>query len=162
MALRMPQPQLEAILRHGEATYPHECCGLLLGRMAGPDAPRLVAEAYPMRNANQDSPANRFAFDPREHIQAQRAARDRGLEIVGFYHSHPDHPARPSQFDLDHAAWPGYSYLIVSILQGQAAPGEASAGSYELAADRSHFIQETIELAPAVPAPGGVGPAAGS
>lgn len=146
MSLRISRQQLDAVLRHGESTYPHECCGLLLGRAAAPegDDVRVVAEAYPMRNANQASPQNRFDFDPQEHLAAQRAARERGLEIIGFYHSHPDHPARPSQYDLDHAAWPGYSYLIVSILRGKAAEGEAAARSFELAEDRSHFIQESV------------------
>lgn len=146
MALRMGPGQMDAVLRHGERTYPNECCGLLLGHAAAnEEAPRVVIEAYAMRNANEASPRNRFDFDPKEHLAAQRQARERGLEIVGFYHSHPDHPARPSQYDLDHAAWPGYSYLIVSILAGRAASGEAAARSFELAEDRSHFIQETVE-----------------
>jgi len=144
MALEMGREELERVLRHGEETYPHECCGLLLGR-AAEDGGRVVAEAYRMRNANTESPQNRFVFDPQEHFQAQRAARARGLEIVGFYHSHPDHPAWPSQFDLDHAAWPGYSYLIVSIQQGRAAQ-EAGVNSFELAEDRSRFLQETIAV----------------
>ncbi|HVB39791.1 MAG TPA: M67 family metallopeptidase [Terriglobales bacterium] len=146
MGLWMPGAQMEAVLRHGEATYPHECCGLLLGHPAADArAPRRVVEAHAMRNANASSPRNRFDFDPKEHLAAQRQARERGLEIIGFYHSHPDHPARPSQYDLDHAAWPGYSYLIVSIMEGRAARGEAAARSFELAEDRSHFIQETVE-----------------
>ncbi len=161
MALRLPQSQLDAMLRHGESTFPNECCGLLLGQAAAtPEAPRVVAEAYPMRNANEASPANRFDFDPKEHLRAQREARERGLEIIGFYHSHPNHPARPSQYDLDHAAWPGYSYLIVSILDGHAAPGEAAARSFELAEDRSHFIQEAVEVVAEAraPAPAGAPP----
>lgn len=143
MALRIVQAQLENIFRHGERTYPHECCGLLLGKPAT-DGERLVTEAHPMRNANTATPHNRFDFDPQEHLAAQRAARERGLDIVGFYHSHPDHPARPSQYDLDHAAWPGYSYLIVSIQQGRALAGEGGWGSFELADDRSQFLREAI------------------
>lgn len=93
-----------------------------------------------MRNATTQTPENRFDFDPKEHLAVQRRARERGLEVVGFYHSHPDHPARPSQYDLDHAAWPGYSYVIVSVGKGVA----GDANSFELAEDRSHFIQEAI------------------
>lgn len=142
MALRLQAAHLAAISRHGEETYPHECCGILLGYLHG-DL-RIVTEAARMRNANTVSPRNRFDFDPQEHLALQRTARERGVDVVGFYHSHPDHPARPSQYDLDHAAWPGYSYLIVSVAQGRA--GEMN--SYELAADRSHFIQEAIETEP--------------
>lgn len=143
MALRIMEAQLENIFRHGERTYPHECCGLLLGPAPGAGE-RLVTEAYPMRNANTATPHNRFDFDPQEHLAAQRAARERGLEIVGFYHSHPDHPARPSQIDLDHAAWPGYSYVIVAIHQGKALAGEEGCGSFELADDRSRFLREAV------------------
>lgn len=138
MALQLAAAQSEAIRRHGEKDYPNECCGLLLGRFEGEH--RIVAEVYPMRNANTASPVNRFDFDPREHLAAQRRARERGLEVVGFYHSHPNHPARPSQYDLEHAAWPGYSYVIVRVQQGQA----QDLNSYELADDRSHFIQEPV------------------
>ncbi len=141
MSLILPRAALEAIRGHGERDYPNECCGLLLGSADG-GAAREVREAQPLRNANTASPRNRFDFDPAEHLAAQRAARERGLEVIGFYHSHPDHPARPSQFDLDHAAWPGYSYVIVSIRQGKA--GEAN--SFELAEDRSRFLDEEIEI----------------
>ena len=141
MSLILPRAALDAIRGHGERDYPNECCGLLLGSADG-GAAREVREAQPLRNANTDSPRNRFDFDPAEHLAAQRAARERELEVIGFYHSHPDHPARPSQFDLDHAAWPGYSYVIVSIRQGKA--GEAN--SFELAEDRSRFLDEEIEI----------------
>ncbi|MGH9468493.1 MAG: Mov34/MPN/PAD-1 family protein [Terriglobales bacterium] len=145
MALTIPREQLDAVLRHGEQTYPHECCGLLLGSLEDGGRRRIQA-IHPMRNANTASPRNRFDFDPHEHLEAQRAARARGLDIVGFYHSHPDHPARPSQYDLDHAAWPGYSYLIVSIAGGKRAAVDG-ANSFELAEDRSQFLSESIESA---------------
>lgn len=146
MALRIGREPLEAVRRHGEAAYPHECCGLLLGpAWGGGGAPRAVAEAHPMRNANQSSPRTRFDLDPQEHLQAQREARARGLAVLGFYHSHPDHPARPSQYDLDHAAWSGYSYVIVAVASGRA----ADLNSFELAEDRSRFLQESVEVTPA-------------
>ncbi|MGH9414926.1 MAG: Mov34/MPN/PAD-1 family protein [Terriglobales bacterium] len=143
MALLIPHSQLDAVLRHGEQTYPNECCGLLLGSVDA-SGRRCITGIQHMRNANTASPRNRFDFDPHEHLEAQRAARERGVEIVGFYHSHPDHPARPSQFDLDHAAWPGYSYLIVAIHQGKRI-AEDGANSFELAEDRSQFLQEIIQ-----------------
>lgn len=141
MAVRLLRKHLEGILRHGEETYPHECCGILLGSIDG--ELRVVSEAVKMRNANTTTPQNRFDFDPKEHLEVQKRARQEGQEIVGFYHSHPDHPARPSRFDLDHAPWPGYSYIIVSIAGGRG----QDANSYELADDRTHFIQEVIETA---------------
>lgn len=141
MALICPPEVLEAVFRHAEQTYPYECCGLLLGTFA--QGARRVSAAERMRNANTTSPQTRYDLDPREHLAAQRSARARGLEIIGFYHSHPDHPAHPSQFDLDHAAWPGYSYLIVSIARGRRAPSDA-ANSFELADDRSRFLPEPL------------------
>ncbi|HWG37854.1 MAG TPA: M67 family metallopeptidase [Terriglobales bacterium] len=143
MSLEMDARLLREVLQHGEQTYPHECCGLLLGSMLA-EGGRRVAAVRRMRNANTASPRNRFDFDPREHLAAQREAREQGLEIVGFYHSHPDHPARPSQTDLEHAAWPGYSYLIVSIVAGAAA-ASGTANSFELAEDRSRFLPEPLE-----------------
>lgn len=145
MALRCPQAALEAVLRHGEQSYPYECCGLLLGTFQ--DGCRQVTAIEPLRNANTESPRTRYDLDPREHLAAQRSARARGLEIIGFYHSHPDHPAQPSQYDLDHAAWPGYSYLIVSIARGRRAPADA-VHSFELAEDRSRFLPESLEPIP--------------
>jgi proteasome lid subunit RPN8/RPN11 len=140
VGLRLTRNDLASIRVHGESTYPHECCGILLGR--NEDGHRVVEDVVPMRNANESSPQNRFDFDPKEHLRVQRGARERGMDIIGFYHSHPDHPARPSQYDLDHAAWPGYSYVIVSVEKSVA----AEANSFELAADRSHFIQEPVEI----------------
>ncbi|MGH9476222.1 MAG: Mov34/MPN/PAD-1 family protein [Terriglobales bacterium] len=143
MALSISPAQLDMVLEHGEQAYPHECCGLLLGSLEEGGRRRICA-IHRMRNANTASPRNRFDFDPKEHLEAQRAARARGVDIVGFYHSHPDHPARPSQYDLDHAAWPGYSYLIVAI-HGGARVSVEGANSFELADDRSQFLSESIE-----------------
>ncbi len=137
MALAIPSPLLDAIRAHGEREYPRESCGLLLG--AGAE-PRRVTDVTPLRNANTEAPERRFALDPREHLGAQREARRRGLEVVGFYHSHPDHPARPSVTDLAEASWPGFSYVITAVARGRA----AAVHSYELAEDRGHFIQEEI------------------
>lgn len=107
-----------AIEAHGQQTYPEECCGLILGRVDD-DNSRHIAELLPLQNRNTDSRHNRFLIEPEEIRKAEKRARETGLDLLGFYHSHPDCEARPSQFDLDHA-WPWYSYIIVSVRQGVA------------------------------------------
>ena len=131
--------QEEEIRRHAVAEYPHECCGLLLGRF-GADARKTVVEIYPVSNAREDEAKhNRSLILPLEYVRGERYARGHGLEVVGNYHSHPDHPAAPSQFDLDHA-WPTWSYLIVSVREGRASDLRA----WEMTADRSRFDEEEI------------------
>jgi proteasome lid subunit RPN8/RPN11 len=103
-----------AIRRHGEETYPHECCGALVG-----DG-ELVRAAVALPNTTEEGPRRRFLVRSEDYRQAERRAGELGGELVGFYHSHPDHPARPSQFDLDHA-WPTFAYVIVSVQSGRAA-----------------------------------------
>ncbi len=131
--------QEDAIRLHGEAEYPHECCGLLIGRTEA-DHGKTVVEVYPVSNAREEGAKhNRSLIPPDEYVRGERRARARGLEIVGNYHSHPDHPAEPSQFDLDHA-WPTWSYIIVSVSAGQA----CDLRSWEMRADRSRFDEEEI------------------
>jgi|SRR6185312_4241713 len=142
MSLRMGAEEMAAIREHGERDYPLECCGLLLGRRGEEDGVRRVEAVRAMRNAHPDSPQNRYELDPAEHVRAQREARERGWEIVGYYHTHPDHPAQPSRTDLELASWPGYSYMIVSVRQGKS----AEANSFELAEDRSRFVPEAVEV----------------
>jgi proteasome lid subunit RPN8/RPN11 len=101
----------DAIRRHGEETYPHECCGALVG---GGD--RVMA-AVPLPNTTEEGPRRRFLVRPTDYMLAERKASELGGALLGFYHSHPDHPARPSQFDLDHA-WPNFAYVIVSVASG--------------------------------------------
>ncbi len=139
--LKLPQPELDALRRHGEATYPHECCGVLLGHFEG--AERTVAAVVPCGNTRQDSPQNRYHIDPRELVQVQRQARERGLDIVGFYHSHPDHPARWSPTDLAEAHWIGCSYVITSIEDGRAATTNSFllAGAVE---EEKRFVEEEL------------------
>lgn len=103
-----------AIRRHGEETFPHECCGALIGR----DGRVTAAVALP--NTTEEGPRRRFLVRPADYRQAEREASAHGAELLGFYHSHPDHPARPSQFDLDHA-WPTFAYIIVSVMAGRSA-----------------------------------------
>jgi proteasome lid subunit RPN8/RPN11 len=117
--LKIGETEFDEIRRHGEETYPHECCGVLLGQMEG-DV-RSVTSITRCGNTRTDSPQNRYQIDPRELVRIQREGREGGEDIVGFYHSHPDHPARWSQTDLAEAHWFGCSYVITSVEKGKAA-----------------------------------------
>ena len=124
---------------HGERDYPYECCGLLVGRFAG-GGRKEVVETYPISNAREEeAKRNRFLIRPEELLRGERHARARGLDVVGFYHSHPDDEAVPSRYDLEHA-WPTYSYIVVSVRQGRA----VALRSWEMEADRSRFNEEEI------------------
>lgn len=129
---------LDAIAEHGQATYPEECCGFLLGEMT-PDGNRVTA-LHRVDNRQDENRRRRYLITPDDYRAADRQARTQGLDIVGIYHSHPDHPARPSVTDLAEATFPGYTYVIVSILKGE--PGPLNA--WALAPDRSRFDPEPI------------------
>jgi proteasome lid subunit RPN8/RPN11 len=131
---------LQTIGRHATASYPDECCGVLIGR-ALEDA-TVVERVLSVGNERQDSRHNRFLISPETILAAQKEARGLGLDIVGYYHSHPDHPARPSDFDREHA-WPWVSYLIVS-LQGRKV---VDTRSWRLREDRESFDEEAIDQA---------------
>ena len=131
---------LQTIGRHATASYPDECCGVLIGR-AMEDA-TVVERVLSVGNERQDSRHNRFLISPETILAAQKEARGLGLDIVGYYHSHPDHPARPSDFDREHA-WPWVSYLIVS-LQGRKV---VDTRSWRLREDRESFDEEAIDQA---------------
>lgn len=131
---------LEEIRDHGVRDYPYECCGLLLGRYGAEG--KAVTETYAISNAREESAKrNRFLIEPMELMHGERYARDRDLEVVGFYHSHPDSPAVPSQYDLEHA-WPTYSYIIVSTH----AEAATDLFSWEQEPDRSKFNPEEIRV----------------
>ena len=137
--ITLDQQQKDEIRLHGEREYPHECCGLLIGSFAG-DGRKIVAEIFPISNAREEEARrNRSLILPEEYARGERHARRRGLEVVGNYHSHPDHAAAPSQFDLEHA-WPTWSYIIVSVREGHA----VDLRSWEMEADRSQFNEEEI------------------
>lgn len=141
--LKIGQREYTALRQHGEQTYPHECCGVLLGSIDG-DA-RLVTSIARCANTRNDSPHNRYHIDPKELIRIQRQGRERGEDIVGFYHSHPDHPARWSPTDFAEAHWIGCSYVITSVAQGKA----DVTNSFQLAGDDESgkkFLDEAIEL----------------
>jgi proteasome lid subunit RPN8/RPN11 len=128
------EPQVDAAIRaHGAQTYPNECCGALIGRDA------IVSETFALPNTTEEGPRTRFLVRPQDYQAAERRAREMGAELLGFYHSHPDHPARPSQYDLDHA-WPVFSYVIVSVRGGVS----EDMTSWRLREDRSVFDQEDL------------------
>jgi proteasome lid subunit RPN8/RPN11 len=116
LTLRIASPVMAELRSHLESGYPNEACGALIGR-AGEDT-REVLEFRPMRNTITDRPWDRYALDPLEQLRVQKDADARGLEIIGFAHSHPDHPPRPSKFDQDHA-WDFYSYIVASVQKGK-------------------------------------------
>ncbi len=118
MSLILSQSLYDSLRSHGEETYPNECCGILLGRA---DASAIrVTTLLRAGNTRTDSAHNRYNIAPQELIAAQREARKQGLDIVGFYHSHPDHPARWSQTDFAEAHWFGCAYVITAISHGKA------------------------------------------
>lgn len=132
------------IRRHGRDAYPHECCGALIGRG------REVAEALALPNAAVEGPRRRFLVRPVDYRAAERRAAERGEELLGFYHSHPDGPARPSQYDLDHA-WPSFDYVIVAVANRE--PGCLT--SWRLRGDRTAFDEEPVVVAgPSATEPG--------
>lgn len=124
--------------RHASMSYPEECCGVLIGRSSGDTT--FVERVLSVGNERQDSRHNRFLISPETVLAAHKEARNLGLDIVGYYHSHPDHPARPSDFDREHA-WPGLSYLIVSVQGGKV----AEARSWRLADERDRYEEEAVE-----------------
>ena len=135
-----------AIRAHGQETYPHECCGALVG------SDDRVTAAVALPNTTEEGPRRRFLVRPSDYREAERQASARGAELLGFYHSHPDHPARPSQYDLDHA-WPTFAYIIVSVtgdsLARHGAAG-ATAGDmtvWFLKEDRSSFDEGRLNHA---------------
>jgi proteasome lid subunit RPN8/RPN11 len=138
----LPRHRL-AVERHAAAAYPEECCGVLVGRSLDDGAGHLVERVLSVDNERQDSRGNRYLIHPETVLAAEREARRSGLSIVGYYHSHPDHPAQPSDFDREHA-WPHLSYVIVSVRRGEV----ADTRSWRLADDRTRFEEETLSAQP--------------
>lgn len=133
-------PEVEAEIRaHARAEYPHECCGALLGTEQGET--RLITQIIRLANERTDERERRFYVSPQQVLMAERQARAAGLLLLGFYHSHPNHPAVPSEYDREHAL-PYYSYPIVSVIQGE--PVELR--SWRLKEDRTGFDEEPLEV----------------
>jgi proteasome lid subunit RPN8/RPN11 len=140
MALKIQKAVLEQLRQHGEETYPGECCGVLLGD-PGHRTVKIIARCG---NTRTDSPQNRYHISPAELVRIQREAAMAGQDIVGFYHSHPDWPARWSSTDLDEAHWTGCSYVITSVENGKA----VLTNSFLLLGEQQakHFEDEAIEV----------------
>jgi proteasome lid subunit RPN8/RPN11 len=155
LSLKVAPQHIDAMRRHGELEYPAECCGILLGH--ADSGQNIVTEVVPLKNLRYDpqraqellpladpgreSERNRFLIDPVEQFRVEKDARTRQLDVLGYYHSHPDHPARPSEYDREHA-WPWYSYVILSVVQGAA----GDLNCWVLAEDRSHFDRQSVEI----------------
>jgi proteasome lid subunit RPN8/RPN11 len=139
MALRLNEGIADAIRAHGVETYPNECCGALFGSTGGNEGDKVVTATFALPNTTEEGPRRRFLVRPQDYREAELRAAALGAELLGFYHSHPDHPARPSQYDLDHA-WPSFSYVIVSVRAG--VPEDMT--SWLLLDDRSGFGPEDL------------------
>jgi proteasome lid subunit RPN8/RPN11 len=140
MTVRIDPASAAAIVAHLERAWPEEGCGVLLGRDET-DGSRTVLRALPIDNERAEERQRRYLIAPGQFLDAEHAAREQGLDVLGFFHSHPDHPARPSAFDLEHA-WPYYSYVIASVTRGRV----DAITSWRLADDRSGFEPETLEM----------------
>ncbi len=134
------EKHIEEIKAHGEATYPFECGGMLIGRLNA-DGSKTVQETFPLENSSQEDQKNRVLILPKDVLRAERYARSQKLEVVGYYHSHPEDKAIPSQYDLDHAL-PVWSYIITSVISGKA----VDVRSWVMENDRSKFNSEEIKL----------------
>ncbi|MEP6644617.1 MAG: M67 family metallopeptidase [Acidobacteriaceae bacterium] len=142
--LKIDRSNYELLRQHGEETYPHECCGVLLGQIDG-EGVRNVTSVARAGNTRTDSLHNRYNIDPKDLIRIQREGRQRGEDIIGFYHSHPDHPAKWSVTDLAEAHWFGCSYVITSVEKGKA----LLTNSFELAGTDENdkkLVDEKVEI----------------
>lgn len=135
-ALKLTDGVDAAIRAHGRDVYPHECCGALIGR------DDVVTATVPLPNVTEEGPRRRFRVSDKDYQAVQREADAAGQDLVGFYHSHPDHPAVPSQYDLDHA-FPSFAYVIVSVAAG----ADGDLRSWVLKDDRSAFDEQTVAVA---------------
>jgi proteasome lid subunit RPN8/RPN11 len=139
VTIRLPESLAEEIRRHGEAAYPAECCGALAGRV-GPGDVKEVVRLAPAINRRTDDP-HRYLISPDDLRVLEGSLRPEGLEIVGYYHSHPDHPAVASAFDAEHA-WPWYSYVIVRVDRGRG----GGLASWVLDDERPRMHPESLEV----------------
>lgn len=136
--IHIPRPVYDEIIQHAKDSYPEECCGFLVGKSMGD---KKVWSVERGTNANTERARDRYVIDPREFLMTDKIARTQGLDILGFYHSHPDHPDRPSEFDREHGQ-PDYSYVIVAVDGG----GKVSAKSWIFSKEDEPFREEKIKL----------------
>jgi proteasome lid subunit RPN8/RPN11 len=137
--IRISEETLQKIKQHGEETYPEECCGMMLGSNDGDS--RTIEETIEINNSQGENRRRRFLIKPRQYFQAERTASEKRKELLGFYHSHPDHPAEPSAFDTEHAL-PHFIYVIVSVSEGRA----KNVTAWSLSEDRSHFEESPLSV----------------
>lgn len=137
MPLKIGQGDVENIHRHARETYPEECAGAIVGMDTGDM--KVVVDVWPAENTHEDERSRRFLIEPLQIKKFEEQADERDMDLLGFYHSHPDHPAEPSEYDRDHA-WPGWSYVITSV------SGEEikATRSWLLKEDRSGYDEEEI------------------
>jgi len=138
--IAVPTHAVEAIRAHGREAYPEECCGALLGTIE--NGQTRVARIERMGNAREDERWHRYAIEPLDYLRVEKAASAQGLGLIGFYHSHPDHPAAPSEYDREHA-FPFFHYLVLAVASGE--PGELTA--WILSEDRGRFESEPLAVA---------------
>ena len=135
MAIVISSGVLERMKKHAEETYPYECCGAMLGNGGE------VKEVIPLENIEKENPRRRFQIDPRDFLKIETVAKEKGLLLLGIYHSHPDHPARPSEFDLS-MAWEGLSYVIMAVKEGKF----EQLRSFRLKEGKREFEEEEVIL----------------
>ncbi len=138
--LIIPKNILDDIFDHSRKTYPEECCGILVGCDEGEQ--RIVVESHRAENVSKERRHDRFLIDERKLIEVLKTVRSLPVDVIGFYHSHPDYPSRPSRFDTENAAWPGYSYLIVSVEKERV----AAAQSWIMQDGSTQFVEEPITI----------------
>ncbi len=129
---------MDDIIAHSVEAYPEECCGILVGRDEKRD--RLVSESHRAKNVVSEQRHQRYLIDEQKLVQVMKATRGLLVDIIGFYHSHPDYPSRPSQYDVETAAWPGYSYLIASVEK----KGVVSVQSWVMPDGSGDFVEEPL------------------
>ncbi len=142
MAIIIPTIELEIIKKHVAAIFPYEACGGLLGRLEGEN--KIVVKAYPAKNRFGKIAWDSFEIEPKDMLEMDKISRKENLEILGFYHSHPNHPAIPSNFDIN-ASWPYYSYVILSV-KGNSPENVADIKSYLIPNKNSAPVAEDVEI----------------
>ncbi len=143
LSLYISKSDYQTLQVHAEVAYPNECCGVLLGKIIAGE--RHVHAIVHCQNIRTGDASKRYEIDPAELVRVQREARESGMEIVGFYHSHPDHPAQPSPSDLEDAHWIGYSYVIIRVEQGKAGETRSFLLSGMKEEDKT-FIAEAVQI----------------
>ena len=138
--LVIPQEILDDIFVHSEETYPEECCGILVGHDA--EDRRIISGAHRSENVSRERRHERYVIDEKKLLEVSERIRGLSVDVIGFYHSHPDYPSSPSGYDTETAAWPGYSYLIVSVEKGRV----ASARSWIMHDGGDSFVEQPTSI----------------